>query len=341
MSHDRIHQGSYESAAAGGKVEYRVLTPPDWTGERLPLLLVLHGANYSAASLEVQLPLFERAWADGSLPPLLAACASTPTAGGFYIDWPAGQTPGGQWESLITQEFPGHLAAEFGADLTRLLISGGSMGGYGALKIAFRQPDRFIAVAALEPAIFPGESADQVRPRNTLGVLGELLAAMTDSPAGYSGSHVVARLRDNAAAIRRSDLAILIECGDEDCFSLMDGAEYLHRVLWDLDVTHEYHLVRGADHVGPRMADRQAAVLYFLGQALRQAQQRAAGAGGAEVPAEFRAWLEAGAAGPPPPVDFSSAAGPAVLRLMTEPERRAAAAADPTVTRRYGVLPPA
>ncbi|MGH3411408.1 MAG: hypothetical protein ACRDRJ_54240, partial [Streptosporangiaceae bacterium] len=100
-----------------------------------------------------------------------------------------------------------------------------------------------------------------------------------------------------------------------------------------------YHLVRGADHVGPRMADRQAGILLFVGQALKRAEQRAAGTGGAEVPAEFRAWLEAGATGSPPPVDFSSAAGPAVLRLMTEPERRAAAGLDPTVARRYGVLP--
>ena len=77
----------------------------------------------------------------------------------------------------------------------------------------------------------------------------------------------------------------------------------------------------------------------FVGHALKRAQQRAAGTGGAEVPAEFRAWLEAGAAGSPPPVDFSSAAGPAVLRLMTEAQRRDAAEQDPTVTRRYGVLP--
>ena len=336
VPHADVHQGSYESAAAGGPVEYRVLTPPGWTGgERLPLMLVLHGANSSAATLEAQLPLYEQGWADGTLPPVLAACASTPTAGGFYID----QAEGGRWESLVAREFPGHLEREFGADLSRLLITGGSMGGYGALKIAFSQPDRFIAVAALEPAVFPGESAGQVRPRNTLGVLGELLAAMRDSPAGYASSHVVARLRGNADAIRRSDLAILVECGDEDCFSLMDGAEYLHRVLWDLDVSHEYHLVRGADHVGPRMADRQAGILLFVGDALKRAQQRAAGTGGAEVPAEFRAWLEAGAAGSPPPVDFSSAAGPAVLRLMTEAQRRDAAEQDPTVTRRYGVLP--
>ena len=110
-------------------------------------------------------------------------------------------------------------------------------------------------------------------------------------------------------------------------------------MLWDLDVSHEYHLVRGADHVGPRMADRQAGILLFVGHALKRAQQRAAGTDGAEVPAEFRAWLDSGAAGRPPPVDFSSAAGPAALRLMTEPQRRAAAGQDPTLSRRYGVLP--
>ncbi|MGH3397281.1 MAG: hypothetical protein ACRDPO_21585, partial [Streptosporangiaceae bacterium] len=85
MPHTGVHQGSYESAAARSPVQYRVLTPPGWTGgERLPLLLVLHGANSSAATLEAQLPLYEQGWADGTLPPLLAACASTPTAGGFY-----------------------------------------------------------------------------------------------------------------------------------------------------------------------------------------------------------------------------------------------------------------
>lgn len=83
VPHADVRQGSYESAAAGGPVEYRVLTPPGWTGgERLPLMLVLHGANSSAATLEAQLPLYEQGWADGTLPPVLAACASTPTAAG-------------------------------------------------------------------------------------------------------------------------------------------------------------------------------------------------------------------------------------------------------------------
>jgi hypothetical protein len=67
----------------------------------------------------------------------------------------------------------------------------------------------------------------------------------------YARNHVVARLRRNAGAIRRNDLAIMLECGNNDCFNLHDGTEYLHRALRDLDVSHDYHLIRGADHVGP------------------------------------------------------------------------------------------
>jgi S-formylglutathione hydrolase len=226
-----------------------------------------HPPASSAATLETQAPLYDRCWADGSLPPVLAACASTPTVGGFYLDQPG---DGGQWETLAAQEFPAHLAREFGADLSRLAITGASMGGYGALKIAFRQPERFIAVAAMAPAVFPGETADQVPPRNTPSVLGQLLAEMRDSPAGYSANHVVAVLRAGADAIRRSGLSIMVECGDQDSFGLADGAEYLHRVLRDLDVSHDYHLIGGADHVGPEVPRRQADVLLFLGNALNQ-----------------------------------------------------------------------
>jgi S-formylglutathione hydrolase len=335
VSNARLHVEEFVSRAAG-RVEYRVITPPGWTGaERLPLVLVLHGASSSAASLDAQQPALEDLWASGELPPAVVGSVSVPTAGGFFLDWPG---EGRGWESLTAREFPAHLAGRFGADLSRIAVTGGSMGGFGALNLTFAHPDRFVAVAAVEPAVFPGEDAAAAGPRHTIGVLADLLAAMQDADpvAGYAGSHVVARLRAQADAIRASGLAIMIECGDRDAFSLQDGAEYLHRVLWDLDISHEYHLRRGVDHVGPELAARQRAALLFAGRALNS---RDPGRPAAEVPAEFRAWLDAGAAGPPPPVDFSAPAGPAVLRLLTEPQRQAALARDPEPDRRYGRLP--
>jgi S-formylglutathione hydrolase len=349
VSNARLHRGTLESTAAGHAVDYRVITPPGWTSAaRLPLLLVLHGANSAAPVLAGQVPMYEELWADGSLPPVIVGCVTVPTRAGFYIDWPG---DGGRWESLVSAEFPAHLQDRFGADPRWLMITGASMGGYGALKIAFRDPGRFAAVAVMAPAVFPAESPSAVGPRNTLGDLQHLLAAMRQVPGrGGDSSSAVERLRAGAGEIRRSGLAILVECGDSDCFNLHDGAEYLHRVLWDLDISHDYRLIRGADHVGPQLADRQRAVLRFLGGALALRQAGGSGAGGdgaggdgtsgPDAIADYRAWLAAGGSGPAPAIDFGSAQGPAVLRLLLEPQRRAAAGQDTAMARHYGTLRP-
>ena len=89
------------------------------------------------------------------------------------------------------------------------------MGGFGHFKIAFSGPDRFIAAAAGEPGVFAGQTADR-RAARRAGVLRELLAWMRDGPAGYAAAASWPGSR-NADAVRRSDLAILVECGDEDC----------------------------------------------------------------------------------------------------------------------------
>jgi S-formylglutathione hydrolase len=263
-----LHRGHLDAGSAA-PAEYRVITPPGWDGQAsLPLLLVLHGAASSAAILDTSFPVYVGLWSEGTFPPVIVGCVSTPTAGGFYLD-PAG--PGPRWESLVAGAFPAHLAERFHADLDRTVLLGSSMGGYGALKMAFREPGRFIAVASLAPTVFPGETFRAVGPRHTPGILAEMHAAMaggTGDEDRYAANHVTARLRGNADRIRDSGLAIMLDCGDQDSFYLYDGAEYLHRVLWELGVSHDYHLIRGADHVGPERAAREAAAQAFLAAAL-------------------------------------------------------------------------
>jgi S-formylglutathione hydrolase len=328
--HAVLHQGRFRSASVAADVEYQVITPPGWdAGGRWPLVLVLHGADGSAAVLDHQVEIYDGLWSARAYPEALVACVSTKTLGGFYIDG---------WESLVADEFPRHLAEGFRADTGRVMLMGASMGGYGALKIAFADPARFVAVAGLSPAVLPGEQPEDVGPRNTLGVLKELRAAMADGTGdqdAYARNHVVARLRANAAAIRDSGLAIRIECGDHDVFNLHDGAEYLHRVLWELDVSHEYHLVRGLDHIGPGRAAREERGRAFLAEALASRGQDTP----PQAPAAFVAWLSAGAAGPAPDLDFNTPEGLAALRLMLEPDLRAARDQDPAASRRYGPLP--
>jgi S-formylglutathione hydrolase len=68
----------------------------------------------------------------------------------------------------------------------------------------------------------------------------------------------------NKAAILKSGLAIYIEVGDLDMFKLDEGTEYLHRVMWDHGVPHEYRLVRNGDHTGRTVTARFRDALRFL-----------------------------------------------------------------------------
>ncbi|MGW5348942.1 alpha/beta hydrolase [Streptomyces sp. NPDC004031] len=259
--------GSFHAASADRTVDYRVLLPADRApGERLPLVLHLHGARSSAASLELLRPLYDAAVGRGDLPRAVVACVSTPTQGGFYIDG-----PGGRWESVVAADFPAHLAAHLGP-LGPTALLGSSMGGYGVLKLAFAEPERWAAVAALSPVVFPGETPDGVPARALPSLLGELHAAMSlgsGDPAVYTANSVHGRARAHADRIRAARLPVLVDCGGADEFGLHEGAEYLHGVLDTLGVAHTYRLVPGAGHVGPEADARTADAIAFVGRALR------------------------------------------------------------------------
>lgn len=67
-------------------------------------------------------------------------------AGSFYTDWvgPAGpQNAVYKWETFLTSELPGYLAANFGVSPTNNSIAGLSMGATAAMNLAALYPDQF------------------------------------------------------------------------------------------------------------------------------------------------------------------------------------------------------
>lgn len=78
---------------------------------------------------------------------------------GFYVD--ATEAP---WSthyrmySYIVDELPRYVAAHFPIDVTRIGISGHSMGGHGALTIGLRNPDTFRSISAFAPIASPMRS---------------------------------------------------------------------------------------------------------------------------------------------------------------------------------------
>jgi S-formylglutathione hydrolase len=136
----------------------------------------------------------------------------------------------------------------------------------GSLRIAFKHPDRFRAVIALEPGIEPALAWADVGIEDKFWRADDLLEARYGKPvdAHWAANNPATIAHANPQRLQDSGLAIYIEVGSEDAFGLDRGTEFLHRVLYDAGVRHEYRYVLGADHVGRTMGPRVLDALGFL-----------------------------------------------------------------------------
>ena len=249
-----------------GDCEYRVALPAEYDSNRehpYPLLLLLHGGGGSRNFVDAWLSATRSLRSE--LEPFVAVC---PSAGrSFYMNYRDGSEA---WETLIVTELLDAVRAEFhvAAERERVAVCGVSMGGLGCLRLAFKHPNLFATVAALEPAIEASLRYDALQPADTFYRADQYAAKFgvdgVVDEAYWAENHPAA-----IAAIapeRLQDLAMLIEAGTEDGFELHRGAEFLHRVLWDSGLKHEYRLVLGADHVGRSLDERQRYALAFIGR---------------------------------------------------------------------------
>jgi len=319
-----------------GPVPCAAVSPDDVTTQ-LPGCLFLFGGGGSRESLAEIQPLLEAAWAQERLAPMVVA---TPDVGPFtfYLDDPPRGLHG---ERFVGDVLVPHLRARFAGVIAEgpWGVVGVSMGGYGALKIALSRPSSFSAVAAVSPMIEPASEAARVPLRNRYHYPPDVPQALLGpgrDPALFSSDHPATRARQNAEALRASSVAIYLDAAGADALNAHDGAEYLHRVLWSLDIAHEYRLRRDADHVGPDLVDRLREAFSWVGTVLRPAAPAALTV--AEL--GWRAWLDGDRSGPPPPpLPPTSPLFPAMLRASLSPLAANAAETDPTFSRRYGVLP--
>jgi S-formylglutathione hydrolase len=245
---------------------YTVLLPDgyDPAGPPLPLLLALHGGDGDHDFLAHQQPYIEKMWAAGTLPKMVIA---TPNAErSFYMD---GKDGAQKWETVILFALVDHLREQYKLvrDRSGLFVYGISMGGMGALRMGLKHPERVGAVVALEPGIDPALKWTDVKPRNRFWRSDELMESIFGAPldeAYWEANNPANMAVANAAKIRDAALAIYFDAGDEDMFHLQEAAEYLHRLMYDRQIPHEYHLVRGADHLGSSLPPRIQDGLAFL-----------------------------------------------------------------------------
>jgi len=218
------------SPALGGEIAYAIYLPDDysWPDARYPVIYVLHGFGggqrewFHGGRLKETL---DRLIGAGEIRPVIAVA---PAAGkSWYVDSAAHGGPG-DYETAIVRDLVAEIDRVYPtiADRAHRAVAGVSMGGHGALRLAFAYPDRFSAVAALSPGIWnPGgvswarspqadtpEEREKWYPRTT----GE-----TFSIATFNAQSPFAMVASVAA--HPSPPRIFLVVGDDDHWGRQDG----------------------------------------------------------------------------------------------------------------------
>jgi S-formylglutathione hydrolase len=266
----QLLESRLDTKLVAGPVEFGVLLPDGYDAmkEPLPLLFFLHGGGGDRSFLTRMRPAIDDMWKAGTLPKMVVV---TPSASrSFYMDYKDGSQ---KWESFIVGPFLDHLRRTYRITRDRkgTFLFGISMGGLGGLRLAFKYPEKFEAVAVLEPGIDPALKWKDVKPRNRFYRSDELMQTIFGKPfdeSYWEANNPASIAAANAEKIRASRLEIYVDVGDMDAFNIHEGTEFIHRLLWDLKIPHEYHLVRGADHVGRTIRPRTTEALEFLARVL-------------------------------------------------------------------------
>ena len=137
---------SREINISGKTQRYRVFVPKTRTpGERLPIMLYLHGSDERGDNNEGQL--------SGPAPLILANSNNFR----FIIVFP--QCPIGRiWDKEMVEIAMAELAqtvSEFNADESQTYLAGFSLGGFGTWMAAATYPDKFAAIMPMSGRVFP------------------------------------------------------------------------------------------------------------------------------------------------------------------------------------------
>jgi S-formylglutathione hydrolase FrmB len=252
------------SKILGHAVPYCAILPPSYdaqTARRYPVLYFLHGLGENEQILIASggFSVIEDLWDSKNLGEFIIV---TPAAGSsFYINSRDGRT---RYEDFLLQEFLPFIEKHYRVRPGRASrgVEGVSMGGYGALHLAFRHPELFGSVASHSAALIeklPANAGDDPG-------IGRLLERPFGSPpdaAFWDRESPIAMARTaNLAGLR-----IYFDCGAQDDLGLDAGNRALDRVLTARRIAHEFHLYPGG-HNWDYFAAHLPASLEFESRAL-------------------------------------------------------------------------
>jgi putative tributyrin esterase len=238
VSQTSVRVDSSYAPSLGRAMRTVVFLPSAYDGNRhYPVLYLLHGlwgsytdwssrtrlSTYAAAcSLIIVMPDGENSW---------------------YVN--ALNDPGGRFEDFIVHDLPVSIARSYRIDTARAAIAGLSMGGYGALMLAMRHPDRYFFAGGLSGYITAPAEIPAGPKRSASALVHESLPRVfgPDSSAFYA-DHDLLGLLQRTPPERMPYL--YLAAGIHDGYRQLLSA---HRELTDSlrgrSIAYEYHELPG------------------------------------------------------------------------------------------------
>ena len=243
----RVECSAVKSAVMGHTVRYCAMLPPTYDTEktrRYPVLYYLHGLFENEQTF-VDFGgwnLLEELQDSGRVGEYLVVI---PNGGqSFYVNSKDGRQ---RYEDFFVREFLPAMEKKYRIQAGRATrgIAGVSMGGYGALHMAFKYPQLFVSVSAHSAALIENIPATMPagagRLQARLAVLGDVFGRPFDRTYWEQNNPLTMAKQSNGLA----RLKIYFDCGTEDEYNFDAGAKALHEALKKRGIAHEFHLYPG------------------------------------------------------------------------------------------------
>jgi len=246
----RVEYKTFDSKLLGNPVRYGLYLPPSYSAspaKKYPILYFLHGLNENETRWAVRGMtdvMLDRMIADGKIGEFIVAIPFGAIS--FYTNTRDGSQ---KWEDMIVTEFIPMIESTYRVSATRATrgISGISMGGYGALKIAMKHPELFGSVSAHSPVLIQDLEAVQSIPGRPgriaqMTALFDKIYGINQDLTYWEANNPMTLAKDRS---KWNGLKVYFDCGTEDEYGFFVGTKQLDDLLTKASYPHEAHLYPG------------------------------------------------------------------------------------------------
>ncbi len=185
----------------------------------------------------------------------------------YYIDSPVDKNS--QFESYIVKDVINKIDKTYRtiASKNGRVITGLSMGGYGALYLSGKYPELFVAAGSMSGALNPdlqGWKLPKEATENLRKAFDAIIGSYNADPKGYEAYSVVAM----ADKMKTNGVSLIFDCGTDDF--LIEPNRELHRRLVFNNTPHDYS-ERPGGHAWPYWENSLYYHLLYFSKVLKAA----------------------------------------------------------------------